>query len=57
MEGHELIPCTVELAWMHIVIAGLSSVTTVLVTWLTVRARKRDVKEAHDNGNMRQPKS
>lgn len=51
MEIERIIPCSTGVAWMHVAIAFITGWTTVLTTWLTVRAVHKDKKEANGNPN------
>lgn len=45
MDHTQILPCGPSALWFHFAIVSLQSVTIVLTTWLTVRARRRDRKE------------
>lgn len=53
MEGHDFIPCSAGVAWLHVFLACIGSFTTIATTWLVARAKARDKKEAERNGNER----
>lgn len=44
-------PCGNTSSMVHIVIAALSGATTVLTTWLTVRAKRKDRAEANGSNH------
>ena len=50
MEPHQLIPCGPGGLVVHIIIVSFVGLNTMLTTWLTLRARGRDKKEAEHNG-------
>ena len=53
MDPTHLIPCGQGGLVVHVIIVTFIGLNTLLTTWLTLRAHKRDKKEAkenHDNG-------
>lgn len=47
----EIGPCDVKPGMVHLLIITIQSLTTVLVAWLTVRARRKDKEEVRRNGH------
>ena len=55
MEGQQIDPCVMGLQYGHIVLAVFTGINMLLTTWLAKRARRRDNKEAQQNGDLGQP--
>jgi hypothetical protein len=55
MEIQQIGGCQNGVMWAHLVIGLMTGANTLLATWLSMRARKRDKKEAHRVGRVRHP--